>query len=191
MKLTKAQISNMASFQDDSYKQSPPPANTNPPLMAQEAPVDVPGRFADGLAGLWDRSRTDTGDIVEAIRYKVVNKLTHGSCNVQKRYKKYHKTYKKGKVVKMAPGSFGLMVFRTRRQVEDFCQERLFTPNSCIIIRVEPTHKALKRPKWIFFTHDLRRAYKKWSRELMPYNSFEAIPIPDGTLFYKAVKVLD
>ncbi len=119
------------------------------------------------------------------IRYKVVN-VDRGSCRVPVKNYKHYKKYNKDTVVKMTPGSFGIMVFKSISQAETFREK--FEP----ILQVRPIGKAMKRPPYLFGLKCLQLSISTL------YNYFKAHEykdvtwdIPQGTLFYRAVEVLN
>ena len=125
------------------------------------------------------------------IRYKVVN-ASRGSCRVLRVYRKYYKEYQKGETVKMASGSFGIMVFKTKSSARNFFNSY---NNDAQILQVEPIGKALKHPPFLFSMGSLMASRLSLSGAYIRFKandfSFTCWDIPPGTLFYESVKVLD
>ena len=122
------------------------------------------------------------------IRYKVVNK-NRGSWKVPFENRKYRKKYLKGEVVEMTPGSVGLMVYKNKSLAN---AEVLRNPNyGDRVLRVEPIDKALRPPRSLFmmWADTLSELYKTYKGK--PEGQYNCWDIPKGTLFYRAVKVLD
>jgi len=123
------------------------------------------------------------------IRYKVVNR-NRGSCVVPPQNHKYYRIYKKGWTIYAEEDSFGLTVFDTLAAAERF------NPRNAIlkplqILKVKPIGKQLKAPSFLFYIKSLTKKYRLfskygWNKRHIGFGSY-----PNGTLFYRAVKVLD
>lgn len=125
------------------------------------------------------------------IRYKVVNK-NRGSCVVPPQYRKYYRKYLKDHTVYAPKGSFGLATFKTEAFARRFTKKQRTAgvqTDGYKIIRVRPIGRALKRPKGILCI--LGKSITILYRCLEQKEHVDWGIIPPGTLFYRAVKVLD
>lgn len=102
---------------------------------------------------------------------------------------KYCNFYNKDFIVHAVPGTLGLMTFRTRREAKDFRNELWSADkNRSKIIRVLPTsrgHKLYQICK--SQTEGSLNHYYEGNREIEPYPLYA----PEGTMGYRALKVLD
>ena len=120
------------------------------------------------------------------IRWKIVKKYERGSCYLPKNCK-YFKTYKKGIIVKATRGTLGIFVFKTKKFAEDFIIDYLASNSQFQILKVKSIGKG-RSPKlianfiFLLASQDINMFYEE---------GILAIPPPDGTICYPAVKVLD
>jgi len=128
------------------------------------------------------------------IKYKVVRKADRESCIVPK-HSEYCLKYSKG-IVRAVPGSFGIMVFKTKVLAQDFANE--FN----IILKVRPIGKCRKPCRLsdysTFFSKENTRmfdifydCYKKNYRKKFWWRYVDTIQTPPGTECYPAVEVLE
>ena len=126
----------------------------------------------------------------QRIKYKVVNER-RGSCVVRPQFRKFYKKYHQDTVVEMTLGTFGLMVFSSPRLAKKFKRNQGPRDGSWMILKVRPLEKSMKKPPAIFYADRLNFAYKIFKKSKKVSSQISPMYIPEGTLFYRAVKVLD
>ena len=123
------------------------------------------------------------------IRYKVVRE-NRGSCVVPPQSHNFYRKYEKGDTVYSAEDSFGIMVFDNHANAELFRLREFAYPVHYKTLKVKPIGKKLKEPQFLFMPQGLTWAYR-YFKKFAGKHFGNWIDIPRGTLFYRAVKVLD
>jgi len=114
------------------------------------------------------------------VKYKVVN--LYGQ-SITTNNKCLHLYYQKNTIVKASITTLGIFVFQTRKQAKKFIIKNKFL-GIAKIKRVIPIGRG-KTPKEIsFMTNNLLNNFYK-------YHMYFTSDIPEGTICYPAVKVLD
>jgi hypothetical protein len=130
------------------------------------------------------------------IRYKVVTYgrescvVAHGSM--------YCLKYKKGTIVKAVPGTFGIMVFSTKRRANEFRQGYQILKVRAIgrrrkIYRFSQFSRDQAKDTTILFKKFYKIYHSKKRRKCWWtfFRNFKIIPVPLGTECYPAVEVLE
>ncbi len=127
-----------------------------------------------------------------AIRYKVTTRDRLSCTSHAEGMRGYVLDYRKGEIVKAVPNSIGILVFKRRKDAEIFMKNQ----SSWVIHRVSTKTRG-KTPSYLYgivnvycyardFYHTLSKLYST------PYSPTKFLwPVPEGTLAYPEVEVLD
>ncbi len=120
------------------------------------------------------------------IKYKVVIEQSRKSCFAPPGYTK---TYKKGAKVKAKKGTLGLMVFKTRKQAEDFIFPQSYDLQ---IIRVECFTRGRKPIRVAGINYKILARVKAFDSFYSIERYYYYLTVaPEGTLCYSEVRVID
>ena len=134
------------------------------------------------------------------MRYKVVTKDRKSSSALYNRITKYLLDYPKGGIVTAPEWSIGLLVFEKREQAIQYIEKMTeidYPTLNLMILRVKPTSIG-KKPNAIlnldlehFEASSLIYSSKIFTNEFLGFIDNEFWSVPNGTICYRSVEVLD